>query len=114
MVTFTEQQRDELVDHILQSRKYRGLNIPASTVADLLTQETGNQTSTRTLVKVVRQKMHNIVAPYLGDPDYDRAASLPGESFCQRHGGRCAPGLFPFAGDACLHQRAPARAERIL
>ena len=81
MVTLTEQQQKELVDHILQSRKYRSLNIPAATVEDLLVLEAEKQTSTRALVKVVRQKLHNIAAPYLGDPDYGKAASCLEKAF---------------------------------
>lgn len=81
MVTLTEQERDELVAHILQSRKYRSLNIPAATVEDLLAQEAGKQSSTRTLVKVVRQKLHNIAASYLGDPDYGVAARCLEKAF---------------------------------
>ncbi len=81
MVTLTEQQRDELVGSILQSRKYRSLNIPAATVEDLLALEAEKQTSTRALVKVVRQKLHNIAAPYLGDPDYGKAAGCLEKAF---------------------------------
>ena len=74
MVNLTTEKRDEFVAQILQSRKYRGLNIPIATVEDLLAQEADKQNSSRALVKAVRHKLHNIAAPYLGDPDYGRAA----------------------------------------
>jgi 16S rRNA (guanine(1405)-N(7))-methyltransferase len=59
----------DLVEQILSSRKYRALGIPRQTVEDLIRQE-DPQTPPRKLVKAVRQKLHNIIAPYLGDPDY--------------------------------------------
>ena len=74
MVDLSQEKRDEMVVQILQSKKYRHLNIPPETVADLLTLEAEKKTSSRMLVKSVRQKLHNIVAPYLGDPDYPAAA----------------------------------------
>jgi len=81
MVTLTEKQRDEFVAHILQSRKYRGLNIPPATVIDLLALQAEKQSSTRAPVKAVRQKLHNIAAPYLGDPDYGKAARCLEKAF---------------------------------
>lgn len=64
-----------LVDELLNSRKYRGLNLPAETVRDLLEQELPRHRSGRDALKAVRHKLHTIVAPYLGDPDYDRVVS---------------------------------------
>lgn len=73
MMNFEQDQIEALTEQILNSRKYRGLGIPAATVRDLIDQEGEKHTSTRTLVKAVRQKLHNIAAPYLGDPDYAMA-----------------------------------------
>lgn len=64
-----------LVDELLNSRKYRGLNLPAETVRDLLEQELPRHRSGKDALKAVRHKLHTIVAPYLGDPDYDRVVS---------------------------------------
>jgi 16S rRNA (guanine(1405)-N(7))-methyltransferase len=64
---------DMIVQEILQSPKYRNLGIPADTVLDLLTQEQENYRDRKSLVKSVRQKLHNIVAPYLEDLDYTEA-----------------------------------------
>jgi len=61
---------DELIERILNSRKYRDLGLNPDTVEDLIRQETGHQTSEKALRKIVRRKLHNIVAPYLGDLDY--------------------------------------------
>ncbi len=63
-----------LVDELLNSRKYRALNLPAETVRDLLEQELPRHRSGKDALKAVRHKLHTIVAPYLGDPDYDQVA----------------------------------------
>lgn len=57
------------VNALLSSRKYRGLGIPPETVRSLLAQELSRRRSFREAVQSVREKLHNIVAPYLGDPD---------------------------------------------
>ena len=64
-----------LVLEILNSRKYRHLGIPPETVADLLTQELGRSHGQKEAVKETKKKLHNIVAPYLGDPDFVKAES---------------------------------------
>lgn len=65
-----------LVDELLNSRKYRALQLPAETVRDLLEQELARHRNSKDALKAVRHKLHTVVAPYLGDPDYDR---VPGE-----------------------------------
>ncbi len=64
-----------LVDELLNSRKYRALNLPAETVRDLLEQELPRHRSSKDALKAVRHKLHTVVAPYLGDPDYGRVAA---------------------------------------
>ncbi len=59
-----------LVDELLNSRKYRALDLPAETVRDLLEQELPRHRNPKDALKAVRHKLHTIVAPYLGDPDY--------------------------------------------
>ena len=61
---------DQLTDAILSNRKYRQLGIPRETVCSLLEQALERRTSLREAVDDVRARLHNIVAPYLGDPDY--------------------------------------------
>lgn len=75
--------RQQAVERILNSAKYRGLGIPPETVADLFAQEEGKYTSTRELEKAVRQKLHNVMAVYLGDPDYSKAADALTEAWHQ-------------------------------
>jgi len=67
---------DALVNELLSSRKYRELDLPPELVRDLLERELARQSSTREALKVVRHKLHNVVAAYLGDPDYTAAANL--------------------------------------
>lgn len=69
-----------IVDEMLQSRKYRSLDLPACTVSDLLQREL-DQLSPKEALKAVKRKLHNIVAPYLGDPDYINAAAMLERAF---------------------------------
>jgi len=65
---------DQLSDAILSNRKYRGLGIPRDTVRSLLELSLAKTGSLREAVDETRAKLHNIIAPYLGDPDYAAAA----------------------------------------
>lgn len=67
---------DSFVQEILSNRKYRGLNLPEETVRDLLEKElAAGKTSSKDALKMVKHRLHNIVAPYLGDPDYNAAVA---------------------------------------
>ena len=60
----------QLIKNIQTSRKYPELGLNPETVRDLITQEAPSHSSPKSLRKAVRRKLHNIVAPYLGEPDY--------------------------------------------
>ena len=62
-----------IVKTILNSRKYRDLDIPCETVMQLLRLEIEKSGKLKSAIKNTKQKLHNIVAPYLGDPDYEEA-----------------------------------------
>jgi 16S rRNA (guanine(1405)-N(7))-methyltransferase len=79
---------DTLIDTILQSRKYRDLAIPTETVRDLLEQELPRYRTQKEALEVVRKKLHNIMAPYLGDPDYQAAGRHLDEAFASGDAGR--------------------------
>ena len=79
MVTPAEIEHE--VSKILDSRKYRQLDIPSEIVRDLLQRELEVQPSLKSAVKQVRHKMHNLVATYLGDPDFQGAARQLDEAF---------------------------------
>ena len=65
---------------IQASRKYRGLDLPQETLRDLLEQELTKGRSGNVALQAVREKLHNIIAPYLGDPDYQAAAFMLDEA----------------------------------
>ena len=69
----SELDLQSLVLEVLNSRKYRHLGIPPETVEDLLSQELGRNRGQKEAVKETKKKLHNIVAPYLGDPDFAKA-----------------------------------------
>ena len=69
-IKFTDLQLKTQVDAILQSKKYRQLGIPEETLRDIVAEELQNYRSSKDAQKSVRHKLHNIMAPYLGDPDY--------------------------------------------
>lgn len=70
----TNEQIEAMIAEILDSSKYRGLSIPHATLLDLFMQELPNHKRSKELKQSVKTKLHRIVAPYLGDPDYNQAA----------------------------------------
>jgi 16S rRNA (guanine(1405)-N(7))-methyltransferase len=66
---------------VLASRKYHDLNIPLETARDLYDTAIHAGQTPKEAEKTLRQKLHNIVAPYLGDPDFIEAASEMGTAF---------------------------------
>ena len=81
MSTTNDVDIDSLAAGILAARKYRDLGLPAETVHDLLAQELPRHHSQKDALDAVRRKLHNVVADYLGDPDYQAAARLLDEAF---------------------------------
>jgi 16S rRNA (guanine(1405)-N(7))-methyltransferase len=63
----------DLAREIQRAPKYQAMGIPDETVLDLLTQEAVRYPERRDLLKVVRRKLHNIMAPYLEDLSYPQA-----------------------------------------
>jgi 16S rRNA (guanine(1405)-N(7))-methyltransferase len=61
---------EKLRNKILDSKKYRDTGLNTRTIDDLIGQEAVRFDSEKDLLKAVRRKLHNIVAPYLGEPDY--------------------------------------------
>jgi len=72
---------DELVDGILKSPKYRSLDICEDTVRDLMIQELGNYLKKGQAIDSVRKKLHNVIAGYLGNPDYNESSKLLNAAF---------------------------------
>lgn len=74
MTPVDEQKVRELVDAVGKKSTYRAMQIPEDTLRDLVVKALERQPSTRMALKTVRRKLHQITAPYLGDPDYHQAA----------------------------------------
>ncbi len=64
---------DSIIQSILQSKKYRDIELCEETVRDLLHGELKHHKNTKSAIKATRKKLHRIVATYLGDPDYAEA-----------------------------------------
>lgn len=62
--------KKRLIEKILASRKYKHSGLNPGTVGDLIDHESARVSSEKELLKAVRRKLHNIVAPYLGEPNY--------------------------------------------
>ncbi len=60
----------KLTAKLIASRKYRSLNLPVSTLHDLFNQAKENSSAPKEIEQMVREKLHNLAAVYLGDPDY--------------------------------------------
>lgn len=71
----------KLIDEIKSSRKYRGAGIPDETVADILRQELVRHDKPSEALRSAKAILHNVMAPYLGDPDYGQAQSTLDAAF---------------------------------
>jgi 16S rRNA (guanine(1405)-N(7))-methyltransferase len=73
----------DLVARLTALRKYKDVGIPEQTLLDLVEKATLTHSDPKKVEDIVRQKLHNLVAPYLGDPDYakllDSLRDLPPE-----------------------------------
>jgi len=69
-----EEELRSLMNKIRSSRKYRNMDLPEDTIRDLIEQEHKRYGKKSKAVQSAKAKLHNITAPYLGDPDYEEAA----------------------------------------
>lgn len=60
----------EMIARVINSKKYRYTGLNPTTIEDLIRQEARQHTSPKAILKSVKRKLHNIVAPYLGELDY--------------------------------------------
>jgi 16S rRNA (guanine(1405)-N(7))-methyltransferase len=67
---------DNSIDNIVNSRKYRSIGIPKDTILDIYSKELTRLANPKQALDSTREKLHNITALYLGDPDYDDTAKL--------------------------------------
>jgi 16S rRNA (guanine(1405)-N(7))-methyltransferase len=66
-------QQPAWMEKVLNNKKYRALNLTEETLLDLMAQVEGDGLPKKQVEKAVREKLHNIVAPYLEDVDYEAA-----------------------------------------
>ncbi len=71
MKALTEQDIERMTERVLHSRKYAGMELPSDTIRDLIRQEAAAGRSAKDTESSMREKLHQIIAPYLGDPDYE-------------------------------------------
>ena len=67
----TEDDIRKMTDRVLGSRKYASMDLPRETVTDLIRREIAAGRPAKEVEKAMREKLHQIIAPYLGDPDYE-------------------------------------------
>jgi 16S rRNA (guanine(1405)-N(7))-methyltransferase len=70
-----EDQVMALVAEVGKKPAYRAMGIPETTLRDLASRALERQPSARMALKTMRRKLHQISAPYLGDPDYALATA---------------------------------------
>ena len=98
---------DALTAELLRAPKYRQLDLPPETARALLEQELPRHRTTRAAIKAAREKLHQIVAPYLGDPDYPGAITALQAAFAagpQQVRNTCAALM---QAHASTHERLP-------
>ena len=71
-MTSDETAVETVVTAIKQSKKYRDTS--EETIRQLAVEAVATHKKARPAEKAVRRRLHSIMAPYLGDPDYDAAA----------------------------------------
>ncbi len=69
-----DEELNQIVQRISNSKKYRLMKIPRETILDLLKIELGKHAKKADAIKIVKAKLHNIAAPYLDELDYAKAA----------------------------------------
>lgn len=70
MINLSSEETERMISDLLSIKKYRDLNLPRETIKDLINLSVSNLCNVRDVEKQVRQKLHNIIAPYLEDLDY--------------------------------------------
>ena len=82
----TDEELDQIAHRIATSKKYRPMQIPQETILDLLQIELAKHSKEAEAIKTVKAKLHNIIAPYLDELDYAKAAQELEQFFSNRNG----------------------------
>ena len=83
-MTIDETAVDTVITAIKQSRKYRDTS--EETIRQLAVEAVIEHKKPKPAEKAVRKRLHSIMAPYLGDPDYAEARRLLTDSFASGDG----------------------------
>ncbi|MCD6576631.1 MAG: hypothetical protein J7K66_01300 [Anaerolineaceae bacterium] len=80
----TDEELEQIADRIADSKKYRSMKIPRETILDLLQIELAKRTKKAEAIKVAKEKLHNIAAPYLDGLNYAKAAQELEQTFSNK------------------------------
>lgn len=80
---FEQSFLDSLTQAVGTSRKYRDLQIPLTTLQDILAYESQHSNSRKELEDNFRKSLHNIMAPYLEDINYPAETAAIPEFYAQ-------------------------------
>ena len=64
---------EALVAQLRRAKKYRAVGVTEDTIRDILRTELERQPNIKAALHSAKRKLHEVVALYLGDPDYDAA-----------------------------------------
>ena len=78
-MTIDQEAIETVIAAIKQSKKYRDTS--EETIRQLAVEAVATHKKARPAEKAVRRRLHSIMAPYLGDPDYDTAGELLNQTF---------------------------------
>lgn len=70
----TSHNLDAMVAKLIGAKKYRAIGISEDTVRDILVTELERQPNEKVALQSAKKKLHEVMALYLGDPDYERAS----------------------------------------
>lgn len=70
MNALTDKEFSKLIDSVNNSHKYRDLGLPDAFLLDLINQNLSNSKNFSELKDNFRKSLHNVIAPYLEDIDY--------------------------------------------
>lgn len=69
----TPEEIDLFVAQMQNTKKYREAGIAAATIRDILVNELPHHKKSKDAIQAARKKLHEVIAPYLGDPNYPAA-----------------------------------------
>lgn len=79
---------DALVAQIRDSKKYRDIGVADDTIRDILRTEFARQPNRKAALQSAKKKLHEVIALYLGDPDYDLAQQQLSAAFASGNAAR--------------------------